>query len=381
MTDGTTKLNIQFDKESYAKQSTNTLRSLASESRTPEKIYHAFGNEGFFKKTLSYIHDIDKKHGPFSEQDSIFYQELQHDYDVAERFTGICIRNWQKGNRPSLPAIVTQLAYRAGCDELDNDEIAVMKAMLLISARAEMIKGAPPETSTRSQKENPYHNTVHTANVTTIVGFLVEKNKELSNLGHSPALTRKDHMLLLLTALAHDIDHNGGKNKAGKYDMEDHAFNVILPIMEAVDMKQDDIERVHLMIRATSPDGPHGHLTKIAAAYRESKSPDLSVIDPDNKFPELRRFLTDEKLTEMAAILTDADLYASSGAGFEANKLMSEALTKELQNNGIDVDFTTSSARNFFLTNVLGKGYSSHAANTSFGTRLDQLRNYPDTQP
>jgi hypothetical protein len=300
-----------------------------------------------------------------------------HAPDVAQARFIACVRDWKPGTnrRPGLPQLALGLLRDKGIDfdnpdtampdGLSPPELAIMRALLLTGARAEV------NHSLRGRRDNPYHNPIHTAHVATMAGYLGDLNDQLvEGYGRFAEYTMREKLLILLAAFAHDIDHPGTGNPPGDpYANERGALAAATPIMKAAGMHDRDIARVETMILTTSPNGPHERLKTIAAdqaGHRGHTRP-----DPNSRFPELEQLCADRELTQMAAILSDADLFASAGTGFVGNMVASERLSREFNRNAApgqqSADFTTPQARAGFLQHIVGRnGFASQAAMAGF---------------
>jgi len=343
-------------------------------------VTKVFNGAAGFRETLAFISDIDEQYGDLATKNGLFCTASHSGADVARILTNLCIGKWEAVKRPSLPAIAFKRASCFGIDiqnleqntELSEREKATVRAMMLVAARAEMVKGASPVNSRAKKETNAYHNTLHTIYVTLVAGYLAEKHNVLADGGKlAGKLSPKDQLIIVTAALAHDVDHPGKGNPANDiYKNEDQSFAVIKPLLESAGMARDDIENVHIMLKTTSPDGPHAYMKAVAKAHREGRIPTVVEIDPQGQYPELTPLLQDKELTAMAAMLSDADLYASAGAGIEANRKMSEKFSQETGQ-----DLMTDKARKYFLDNIIGKdGFASAAGRDSFNNIFQDLR-------
>src|SRR5204863_10058 len=79
-----------------------------------------------------------------------------------------------------------------------------------------------------------YHNTAHTAHVAVIAAYLAGVNEDLAKIGGIASLELKDRLLLVLAALAHDIDHPGrGSPPENPVFNEERSFAAVKPLLEA----------------------------------------------------------------------------------------------------------------------------------------------------
>jgi len=343
-------------------------------------VTKVFNGVAGFRETLAFISDIDEQYGDLATKNGLFCTASHSGADVAKILTNLCIGAWKATKRPSLPAIAFKRTSCFGIDiqnleqntELSEQEKAAARAMMLVAARAEMVKGASPLSASANNATNAYHNTLHTIYVTLVAGYLAEKHNALADEGKlAGKLSLKDQLIVVTAALAHDVDHPGKGNPANDvYKNEDQSFAIIKPLLESAGMARDDIEKIHTMLRITSPDGPHAYMKAVAKAHREGRIPSIKEIDPQGKYPELTSLLKDKELTAMAAILSDADLYTSAGAGIEANRKMSEQLSLETGK-----DLKTASTSQYFLDQIIGRdGFASAAGRDSFNNLFQDLR-------
>lgn len=384
-----------FTAESYAPAARSVAELIANLAADKESgtraVYDLFNGKNSkaaegFRQTIREIIEADARYGELTEYNGIICAHShQNGTDVIQSFKDICIDNWRQDYRPSLPTIAAKKLKRFGvdiyeADDLPADEKAVAEAIMLVSARAEMIRGEPPTAQSKA-KMNDYHNTVHTAFVAEVAGFLAEKNNLMEDGGESPVFfSRKQQMLILLAALSHDVDHDGtGNPPDNPYLNEEKSFNTVKPLMAAAGMGKEDIEAVHMMLRVTSPNGPHAYLKAAAAAYNKGRVPEAEEIDMEGKFPELVPLLADRALLEMASILSDADLFVSAGAGTEASDEMSDRLTKELQKAGLDIDLRGDKPRMGFMDHIVSKsGFTSYAGRAAGNDNFEKM--YAETQ-
>jgi hypothetical protein len=353
----------------HARAIASLVSQTARNSDNPKLIYSAFHGDTNIADTLKEILDRDSEYGPLTEDNGLLLAHPNESASVViKHFAEICIGEWDINHRPSLPAIAVKELDRFGASSPDDEVLSkeeqrIAKAMVLIAARAEMIKGKPP-TDNQKAKVNSYHNSVHTAHVAELASFLTQKNNQMFDEGTSPIkLQRKDQLLVSLAAFAHDIDHSGGANPPDdKYLMEEKSFQAVLPLMQEMKISESDISTVHLLLRTTSPNGPTQFLKKIIKSG-ETEETSMKTLDPENNFPELEPLIHDIKLLQMAAILSDSDLFASAGAGLDANIEMSTRISDELNKAaGVDrFDFTQDKSRKFFMDNIVGAGFISYA--------------------
>jgi|GEM_PF-4472287 len=364
-----------------AKNVAQLVSAIAEGADNPAVIEEAFkGNESLqdiLRETLR----LDEEYGDIAALDGVLSLA---DADVVQAYADVCVRGWNPDFRPSLPAIaVAELNRIHGRDfaEYDARELSGLdKAAVMVAARAEMIKGEAP-TDARKEQQNAYHNGVHTGHVGVAAGLLSSANNALVAEGKSNiTLTPDERLVIMIAAFAHDIDHGGGANPAGDiYHFEEKSFEAAKPLLEACDLTQNQMEQIHSMIRTTSPNGPHSFLKSVAKFYQTGEKPDITEIDPDNKFPELHQMAKDERLVQMAAILSDSDLFGSAATKRAGNRVQAQKLTKEMRSSGIDVDdFATDKSLTGFANFVMGEGFTSYAGqahgNHNFITMLAEAK-------
>jgi hypothetical protein len=279
----------------------------------------------------------------------------------TENFTQLHIDRYRQTGRPSLPALAIYHALRL---ELDNHS-PEYRALLLVAVRTEMTDAVEPD----------YHNRNHFLDVTAMTANLLAKNNAMARAGDSLALTKAEQALTLLSALGHDLGHTGKSNPPDRpLFNEEKSFHLMEPLLREAGLHDTQISQVGTILRTTSPNGAHAVLKSTAKAQREG----TTATPTDNApFAELQQTLANNpKLTQMAAMVSDADLYSSAGAGLRANQIMSACLTAEgIKYNNSSLDFTTDSARLFFLDSIVGKdGFASTAGRAAWNAQFHALR-------
>src|SRR5262249_54774026 len=148
--------------------------------------------------------------------------------ETAERFTRIHIEQYRDGARPSLPLLVAH--------HLDDIGLAPdsphYKAALLAAARAEVDGATVPQ----------YHNKNHFADVTAQTAEFLNHNNTLADKGVAGAhkLTIEEIADSITAAVAHDIDHPGGKNAPpgeratakNRLRLEEASFDALEPLLK-----------------------------------------------------------------------------------------------------------------------------------------------------
>lgn len=291
-----------------------------------------------------------------------YFMPGANDEETMQTYSRLHLTTYHNGDRPSLPGLAMHHTDKLKIDRMSPE----YAAMMMVALRAEMQTTVP---------EPAYHSRNHYIDVAAMAAILLQKNDEMAAAGTGGVLlSPQDKALLLLTAIGHDLDHEGRGNPPGlHYFNETKSFNTLLPILQEAGLTQEDIARLHIILLTTSPNAPHAVLKEIVKAFREGEDPaavfkkPADVKTPDGetlgeKFPELKILAEDRKLAQMAAILSDADLSGSGGMGMDSNMDNSLRLTKEVTAAGIHMDFTTDGARLFFLEHIIGKdGFASDA--------------------
>lgn len=338
-----------------------------------EELDGAFGGTKNLERTLDYIAERNGK----ADKDAVRAMLLaaEADPDVfRERFVESYVREWPrrgKDRRPGLPLIASIALGRMGIDsgragesgDLPKAEVAIVRALMITAIRAEMVRGKPP--SGKHGRINEYHNTPHTAHVATAMAALCLRS----------GLERRDRLIGMLAALAHDIDHPGGSNPPGDiYCYEKKSLAVIEPIMAVCGMEEADKERVRVAILCTSPQGPSMFLKDVIAARKSGGA--RIMPDPSGPFEPVAAVTQDETLAEIAAMLVDADVFTSTTLGLEGSLFACRKLTAEFNRcnpPGAQCDLTTDESRLYFLKNMF-VDYASAVAREAFGPHCAALR-------
>lgn len=195
-----------------------------------------------------------------------------------------------------------------------------------------------------------YHNVQHVSEVLLaahFIGLLLE-------------LPKKQHHLLLLAALAHDYDHDGGVNGERRFHLERHAINQVSPCLQAEGVLPDTQQQLAAMILTTEI--VHG--LPFARAwfhtwFNGAEAPDLAL-----PAPELACLTTDSTTTYLAIALSEADALASVGLGRSYAELQLRRLSLEWQKPLGKKD----------LCNYLNKGFGQFLLATYFTPNLERLK-------
>lgn len=157
----------------YSRSVSAILRDFAAVCGTQRAVYAAFGGTGPFHlhaRALDRFAPLSRL--PVGRRAGLSPQEIR------VRFVDECVRGWTARRRPGLPQLARALLRdvnvdlddRAGLAVLPAPERALVRAVMLVAARAEMNK---------SGAANAYHNPVHTAHVATMAGYLANLNDQL----------------------------------------------------------------------------------------------------------------------------------------------------------------------------------------------------------
>lgn len=357
---------------------------LKHENDQDSELGKAFGSEDNFYATLDELMKDAIARGEVSNDNGVICGNGQTDSaEFIEKFNDILVKQWPD-SRPSLPVVAMTRLEDMGIDigqDLSNQNLtaqeqSLAKAIMFVAARAEMVKGQVPDADAKDDA-NRYHCTDHTGHVAEVAGYLAEKNNALYEEGEAPIeLTRAERMMTVLAALGHDVDHMGTPNPdEDAYKNEDASFAIMEPIMRAAGVSQADMDDIHVILRTTSPNGPHNFLKDVLKAHEASETVTLETLDTtvDQFAPELGVLIENRRLATMAAIISDSDLFPSAGAGMEANVEMSDRLSDETNMN-----FRTPEARQGFVDFVVGGQFASHAGRAVAGDTLDEM--YKETE-
>lgn len=357
---------------------------LKHENDQNSELGKAFGSEDNFYATLDELMKDAIARDEITNDSGVICGNGQTDSaEFIERFNEILVKQWPDA-RPSLPVVAMTRLEDMGIDirsdlstqNLTAQEQSLANAIMFVAARAEMVKGQVPDAAAKADA-NKYHCTDHTGHVAEVAGYLAEKNNALYQDGDAPIeLTRAERMMTVLAAFGHDVDHMGKPNPDDNpYKNEDESFAIMQPILQAAGVSQADMDNLHVILRTTSPNGPHTFLKDVLRAHEESEVVTLESLNTtvDQFAPELGVLIEDRRLATIAAIMSDSDLFPSAGAGLEANVEMSDRLSDET-----NVNFRTPEARQGFIDIVVGGRFASHAGRAVSGDVLDEM--YEETK-
>ncbi len=236
---------------------------------------------------------------------------------------------------PSVPCLVLAhelvIAYKAFevapfsvlfpllCSKkMKEDDAALYKAGKLIASKLD-------EDLSANHHNNSYHSADHLRTVLTNV-FVINQLSERSE-GPAPSLD------VLIAAMIHDADHDGGTNSADgqrkPFHLEDKAMAYALPLLREAKVDEGIIQNIHAMLRWTDLEG---------------RAQDMAKIYPQGLAPAV---------VEKAKMLGDADLLAAIG-------LTGQQAYKEDRKLGLELK-RPFSAENFrsFVMSVAGEGFHS----------------------
>lgn len=287
------------------------------------------------------IKEAANKDAAFQKRNGLYLLFNKAAHNASAEFSDIHAQDFRDNGRPSLSSMAMEYVDKL---QLKPDN-PYYNALLLISLRAE---------ADDLRKHSPqYHSTQHYADVFALMAnFLMDAKTE-----------SREAYLGLIAAIGHDIGHSGtGNPPEDPYRNERTSFEIMRPILLKAGLSEDDLERIDIMLKTTSPNGPHSILKTIAHGRRNGNELHWDAIDSEGRFPELEILLNDDTLFNLCAMLSDADLFTSAGAGMETQLMASKLLTAEEKDAGKDIDFTTDKARMFFFDHIVGKeGFVSDA--------------------
>jgi len=240
----------------------------------------------------------------------------------------------------------------AACDAAGlQDSDPLRKAALDLGGRADAMG-----------KANPYHNADHMRDV--LLGSLAISAADEKRAG---PLSSRDKGLLVVAALAHDLDHDGIGNtvseaapdgtivkRAVPFRLETLAAGRASEALEAAGASKADTAAARGLILATDP----------FAGYPILRG------DADAAVPQdLAALRTDPKSMRLAKILRDADLLGSSGVSLSMGDEQSARLEAEL---GLPPGGLGPKGTEFFLRQMVGGAFMSEGAKAVFGPVLDR---------
>lgn len=364
---------------------TEIIRQALETAAEPGTALGAYGGAHNFAQVLDAIDRIERANSPVAGETFLIKDELfsarpgakpEH---AAAGFSRL-MDKWDNHTRPSIPGIALGWLDQLGVsDSQDAYQQQLNSAVLLTAARAEMVRGEIAPDAGKLPAEPDYHSRLHFLHVLQAAGHILETNDGMRAAGNAGAemLGPRDKTLVLLAAIAHDLDHPGRGNpkdplsqKPVLYANEEMSFGIADGIFRACGLTGQDRQTILTLLRTTDPAGPHKFLKDAMNAHLEGRAPlTLSDVVPgeETRYSDLEPLLTDRKLCAMAAMLSDADLFGSAGAGMHAQHTNSAKLTREMKSCGVNMDFTTAAARNFFFTSIVGEnGFTSAAGRQAF---------------
>lgn len=163
--------------------------------------------------------------------------------------------------------------------------------------------------------EAHYHNAQHVCEVLLSAHYV----------GLLGNLEKRDHELLLLAAVVHDLDHDGGTNGGEPFRLERRSLRRAEPYLERAGVPMESREWLSALVLAT--DMAQG-LPYARACYRHHF---LGAEPPLQPPPaaELAALAQDAGLARIAIALTEGDALASAGLGLEYARLQLSRLARE----------------------------------------------------
>lgn len=162
---------------------------------------------------------------------------------------------------------------------------------------------------------NGYHNARHMQEVILNAQFLISIN----NATQAIDLTPYDKALLLISALIHDLGHNGLSNvmngEKHNFLLEEASVELALPYLTKhfTDDALEIISYITAMVYCTDVNCETNYLNLALAKFRNRQKlpfPQSSVL------PRLLPIFTNPKIAELAAMLCDADIATSVAYNF-----------------------------------------------------------------
>ena len=327
-------------------------------------LLESFGSQAGFSTLIDKFQGLDRKF--FDAGHEIWHVKDCSDESVAS-FEDIHASSYWDVARPSLPALTAHYLDALGVSDSDPEYDMALIAAALAEVEGESIPG--------------YHNINHFIDVVAVTAQALHVNEEQYDTYGAQSgavdLDMKDKALTLIAAIGHDIGHEGVSNpKDDIYFNERRSYKLLEAPLQAMGMGADDLSRIDLMLKTTSPNGPHTIIKRLGLAAAKGQDVSWDAIDNEGRYPELQALHGDPKLIAQAAILHAADLFASS-ASLRSNVTYSKALTKEY--NGT-INFNEPDNRAFFLDVIVGKdGFTfAPAVNVIIESSFNNLRDLND---
>jgi hypothetical protein len=221
-----------------------------------------------------------------------------------------------------------------------------------------------------------YHGNLHYRKVLAHTIRLMASQMD-GNFPYQPLLYNDDLTTLLIAATIHDLGHEGGDNmRTGIYMpgyMEQKAFDLAYPILEAVGLEEGscrDIETLIFCTDITLVAGDNSPCVRMKNIYRHfflggiRDGRDMEVI----LVGKMRRFENNPRLSILAMLLHEADIASSAGMTYDQSKLET---VKFLQERGLDSAGPRILLK--FLSEQLGGNLTTPAAQQIFGGQMESI--------
>lgn len=351
------------------------IATIVREARDPGRIATAFHGEECLAATLAAIAAMDRDR--LTVKPRLFVRRTGEGGTEAMRRLHRLMQNAEHG-RPSLPAYAAAWLDELGLDAGHSDA----RTLLLTAARAEIVQGRPPRGAATDPAEPCYHNRLHFLQVFQCYCYLVQAQRELQaqfTCAPDPLLRAglDDTTILrgMCAAMGHDLDHSGRGNPKNaaqapiRFFNEDASVEVMAPLIDTTHAPGDaDAARaaIRTHVRFTDPGAPrccdlYGMLDTVRHGGLPAPNADY---DPPG----------DHAFWACTAMLADADILYSA-AGLRGNRIVGRKLTEEARRASLIMDFTTVTARKYFLDVIVGKdNLQSGPARILFNPGCEKLR-------
>lgn len=266
---------------------------------------------------------------------------------------------WEKaGGGPNLLAMSVAALDGFGI-ELDSPEAL---ALCVCSVLAEF------------PNDLQYHGNEHYRKVFFHMVRLLSKHNQLFA-GGERELDKISVAESLIAASIHDLGHEGGDNaRDGVYTpgfMEQKAFDVARPFIEACGMDKDEIGEIETIVFCTDITffaGDNSPCIRMKKLYKHffwhEDVGDVSLM----MMGKLRRYDENTRLIQMAMLLHEADIGTSAGLSYEQTKCETINIMEErgMKSAGPKVVIA-------FLREQLGETMYTEAAKQTFGPAMDEV--------
>lgn len=212
----------------------------------------------------------------------------------------------------------------------------------------------------QKKNNNPFHNNLHFLEVTALLDRLATHLK----------LSPDEHMCLIVAALIHDYQHDGGTNtvdgKHTPFRLEQMAFDAARETLEKSGMTKDQLQLIELLVRATDV-SPDPNFNNISPAQSLKNYLDNNE-KPDFIHPDLQGLLHYPNGIDLALTLHESDI-GSAFLSLEKCMKGSEDLCKER-----DDTYQGKESSRFFVENIAGQRCYSRAGQALLQPYLNKLR-------